>query len=220
MFTAPTAFRAIRKEDPKGALIAGYDLSHLRYLFLAGERLDPETYHWASALLDVPVIDHWWQTETGWPIVANPAGIEVAPLKPGSPTRPLPGWEVRVLDASGKPVPAGVDGAIVVKLPLPPGALPTLWNDDDRYVASYLSAYDGYYLTGDSGHIDNDGYVFVMGRTDDIINVMRPPAVHRQHGRGPGHPPRRRRMRRHRRRRRTQGTDPARLRRSEERDRP
>ncbi|MBO4252731.1 propionyl-CoA synthetase [Streptomyces griseorubiginosus] len=171
MFTAPTAFRAIRKEDPKGTLTAGYDLSRLRYLFLAGERLDPETYHWASALLDIPVIDHWWQTETGWPIVANPVGIEAAPVKPGSPTRPLPGWDVRVLDPSGQPVPPGVDGAIVVRLPLPPGALPTLWNDDARFVASYLSAYDGYYLTGDSGHIDEDGYVYVMGRTDDVINV-------------------------------------------------
>ncbi|MFF8356620.1 propionyl-CoA synthetase [Streptomyces chartreusis] len=171
MFTAPTAFRAIRKEDPKGTLTAEYDLSGLRYLFLAGERLDPETYHWAAALLDIPVIDHWWQTETGWPIVANPVGIEAAPVKPGSPTRPLPGWDVRVLDPAGQPVEAGVDGAIVVKLPLPPGSLPTLWNDDDRYVASYLSAYDGYYLTGDSGHIDEDGYVYVMGRTDDVINV-------------------------------------------------
>ncbi|MGW4170247.1 propionyl-CoA synthetase [Streptomyces chartreusis] len=171
MFTAPTAFRAIRKEDPKGTLTAEYDLSGLRYLFLAGERLDPETYHWAAALLDIPVIDHWWQTETGWPIVANPVGIEAAPVKPGSPTRPLPGWDVRVLDPAGQPVQAGVDGAIVVKLPLPPGSLPTLWNDDDRFVASYLSAYDGYYLTGDSGHIDEDGYVYVMGRTDDVINV-------------------------------------------------
>ncbi|MEV6948083.1 propionyl-CoA synthetase [Streptomyces sp. NPDC051172] len=171
MFTAPTAFRAIRKEDPKGALAAEYDLSRLRYLFLAGERLDPETYQWASGLLDIPVIDHWWQTETGWPIVANPVGIEPAPVKPGSPTRPLPGWDVRVLDPSGQPAPPGVDGAIVVKLPLPPGALPTLWNDDERFVGSYLSAFDGYYLTGDSGHIDADGYVFVMGRTDDVINV-------------------------------------------------
>ncbi|RPF38339.1 propionyl-CoA synthetase [Streptomyces sp. TLI_185] len=171
MFTAPTAFRAIRKEDPKGALAAEYDLSRLRYLFLAGERLDPETYHWAGALLDIPVIDHWWQTETGWPIVANPVGIEAAPVKPGSPTRPLPGWDVSVLDPSGQPAPPGVDGAIVVKLPLPPGALPTLWNDDERFIGSYLAAFDGYYLTGDSGHIDADGYVFVMGRTDDVINV-------------------------------------------------
>ncbi|MGW4537266.1 propionyl-CoA synthetase [Streptomyces chartreusis] len=171
MFTAPTAFRAIRKQDPKGTLTAEYDLSGLRYLFLAGERLDPETYHWAATLLDIPVIDHWWQTETGWPIVANPVGLEAAPVKPGSPTRPLPGWDVRVLDPAGQPLQAGVDGAIVVKLPLPPGSLPTLWNDDDRFVASYLSAYDGYYLTGDSGHIDEDGYVYVMGRTDDVINV-------------------------------------------------
>ncbi|MGW9028992.1 propionyl-CoA synthetase [Streptomyces sp. NPDC055722] len=171
MFTAPTAFRAIRKEDPKGALTAQYDLAGLRYLFLAGERLDPETYHWASALLGVPVIDHWWQTETGWPIVANPVGIEPAPVKPGSPTFPLPGWDVRVLDPTGRPVPAGVDGSIVVRLPLPPGSLPTLWNDDERFVSSYLSAFDGYYLTGDGGHIDADGYVFVMGRTDDVINV-------------------------------------------------
>ncbi|MEU5095126.1 propionyl-CoA synthetase [Streptomyces sp. NPDC020996] len=171
MFTAPTAFRAIRKQDPEGALAAQYDLSHLRYLFLAGERLDPETYRWASELLDIPVIDNWWQTETGWPIVANPVGIEAAPVKPGSPTFPLPGWDVRVVGPSGQPLPAGVDGAIVVRLPLPPGALPTLWNDDARYVASYLSAFDGYYLTGDSGHIDEDGYVFVMGRTDDVINV-------------------------------------------------
>ncbi|WP_458248284.1 propionyl-CoA synthetase [Streptomyces sp. MAI_2237] len=171
MFTAPTAFRAIRKEDPKGLLTADHDLSGLHYLFLAGERLDPETYHWASSLLDIPVIDHWWQTETGWPIVANPMGIGALPVKPGSPTRPLPGWDVRVVGPSGDPVAPGVDGAIVVRLPLPPGALPTLWNDDDRYVASYLSAFDGYYLTGDSGHIDEDGYVFVMGRTDDVINV-------------------------------------------------
>ncbi|MFI1561653.1 propionyl-CoA synthetase [Streptomyces sp. NPDC020490] len=171
MFTAPTAFRAIRKQDPEGALAAQYDLSHLRYLFLAGERLDPETYRWASELLDIRVIDNWWQTETGWPIVANPVGIEAAPVKPGSPTVPLPGWDVRVVGPSGQPLPAGVDGAIVVRLPLPPGALPTLWNDDARYVASYLSAFDGYYLTGDSGHIDEDGYVFVMGRTDDVINV-------------------------------------------------
>lgn len=171
MFAAPSALRAIRKEDPNGELTEGYDLSGLRHLFLAGERLDPDTYHWATGLLHIPVIDHWWQTETGWPIVANPVGLEAAPIKPGSPTRPLPGWNLRVLDNSGKPAPAGVDGAIVIKLPLPPGALATLWNDDDRYIASYLSAYDGYYLSGDGGRIDEDGYVFVMGRTDDVINV-------------------------------------------------
>ena len=171
MFTAPTAFRAIKKEDPKGALLGQYDLSHMRYLFLAGERLDPETYSWASDLLGIPVIDHWWQTETGWAICANPAGLELLPIKPGSPTKPMPGWDVRIVDASGRPVPPGEDGAIVIKLPLPPGALPTLWNDDDRYVRSYLSAFDGFYLTGDGGRIDEDGYVYVMGRTDDVINV-------------------------------------------------
>ncbi len=171
MFTAPTAFRAIKKEDPKGALLGQYDLSHMRYLFLAGERLDPETYHWASDLLGIPVIDHWWQTETGWAICANPAGLELLPIKPGSPTKPMPGWDVRIVDSSGRPVPSGEDGAIVIKLPLPPGALPTLYNDDDRYVRSYLTAFDGFYLTGDGGHVDEDGYVYVMGRTDDVINV-------------------------------------------------
>ncbi|NEB73747.1 propionyl-CoA synthetase [Streptomyces sp. SID14478] len=174
LFTAPTAFRAIKKVDPAGELARAYDLSELKYLFLAGERLDPETYRWAGELLGIPVVDHWWQTETGWPIVANPVGIERAPAKPGSSTWPLPGWDVRVLDAAGKPVPRGeegADGAIVVKLPMPPGALTTLWNDDARFVSSYLSAYDGFYLTGDGGRIDEDGYVFVMGRTDDVINV-------------------------------------------------
>ena len=171
LFTAPTAFRAIKKEDPHGEYARKYDLSSLRYLFLAGERLDPETYRWASELLGIPVIDHWWQTETGWPIVANPAGIELLPVKPGSPTVPLPGWDVRVVDGTGRPVAAGTDGAIVVKLPMPPGALLTLWNDDDRFVGSYMSAFPGYYLTGDGGRIDADGYVYVMGRTDDVINV-------------------------------------------------
>ncbi|MFJ8001283.1 AMP-binding protein [Streptomyces sp. NPDC096310] len=171
IFTAPTAFRAIKKDDPDGEHARRYDLSGLKYLFLAGERLDPETYHWASDLLGIPVVDHWWQTETGWPIVANPAGIELLDIKPGSPTLPLPGWDVRVLDTAGKPVPAGEEGALAVKLPMPPGALPTLWNDDKGFVASYLSAYEGYYLTGDGGRIDSDGYVFVMGRTDDVINV-------------------------------------------------
>ncbi len=171
LFTAPTAFRAIKKEDPAGEYARSYDLSSLKYLFLAGERLDPETYRWAADLLGIPVIDHWWQTETGWPIVANPAGIELLPVKPGSPTRPLPGWDVQVLDTTGKPAEPGADGAIVVKLPMPPGSLPTLWNDDERFVASYMSAFDGYYLTGDGGRIDADGYVYVMGRTDDVINV-------------------------------------------------
>ncbi|SCK56811.1 propionyl-CoA synthetase [Streptomyces sp. WMMB 322] len=171
MFTAPTAFRALKKEDPDGELARRYDLSSLKYLFLAGERLDPETYRWASELLDIPVIDHWWQTETGWPIVANPAGIELLPVKPGSPTKPLPGWDIQVLDGEGKQVPPGTNGAIVAKLPMPPGALPTLWNDDERFVQSYMSAFDGYYLTGDGGYLDEDGYLFVMGRTDDVINV-------------------------------------------------
>ncbi|RTL62939.1 MAG: acetate--CoA ligase [Pseudonocardiaceae bacterium] len=171
LFTAPTAFRAIKKEDPNAEHLPEYDVSSLKYLFLAGERLDPETYHWASDTLGIPVIDHWWQTETGWPIVANPAGIELLPIKPGSPTRPLPGWDVQVLDTAGKPVGAGEDGAIVVKLPMPPGALPTLWNDDERFVQSYMAAFDGYYLTGDGGNIDDEGYVYVMGRTDDVINV-------------------------------------------------
>ncbi|RJQ73833.1 propionyl-CoA synthetase [Pseudonocardiaceae bacterium YIM PH 21723] len=171
MFTAPTAFRAIKKEDPDGTLARQYDLSGLRHLFLAGERLDPETYRWATELLGIPVIDNWWQTETGWPIVANPAGLGLLPIKAGSSTRPLPGWDVRVLDGSGNPVESGVDGAIVIKLPMAPGALTTLWGDDEQFVASYLSAYPGYYLTGDGGYLDEDGYLFIMGRTDDIINV-------------------------------------------------
>jgi propionyl-CoA synthetase len=171
LFTAPTAFRAIRKEDPTGEHPAKHDLSALRALFLAGERLDPETYRWARDLLGIPVVDHWWQTETGWPVAANPLGIEALPAKAGSPTVPVPGWDVRVLDPSGAPVPADVDGALVVKLPLPPGALPTLWRDDERFVSSYLSRYPGFYLSGDGGHVDGDGYLFVMGRMDDVINV-------------------------------------------------
>jgi propionyl-CoA synthetase len=171
LFTAPTAFRAIRKEDPSGSLLRAHDLSRLRTLYLAGERLDPETYRWAGELLGIPVVDHWWQTETGWPVAANPLGLEALPAKAGSPTVPVPGWDVRVLDAAGAPAPPGVDGALVIRLPLPPGALPTLWRDDERYVSSYLSRYPGYYLTGDGGHIDDDGYLYVMGRTDDVINV-------------------------------------------------
>ncbi|MFP5022662.1 propionyl-CoA synthetase [Pseudonocardia phyllosphaerae] len=171
LFTAPTAFRAIKKEDPDGEFLKQYDVSSLQYLFLAGERLDPETYRWAADLLGIPVIDHWWQTETGWAIAANPAGIELLEIKPGSPTRPMPGWDVQILDETGAPAEPGTDGAIVAKLPLPPGAFPTLWNDEDRYVNSYMKAFDGYYLTGDGGHLDSDGYVFVMGRTDDVINV-------------------------------------------------
>ncbi|AEF39274.1 propionyl-CoA synthetase [Hoyosella subflava] len=171
LFTAPTAFRAIRKEDPNGEYLAKYDISVLRCLFLAGERLDPDTYHWAATQLGIPVVDHWWQTETGWPIAANLMGLEPMPIKPGSPTVPVPGYDVRVLRPNGEECAPDEEGAICVKLPLPPGTLPTLWGDDDRYVAAYLSAFPGYYLTGDGGYIDSDGYLFVMGRTDDVINV-------------------------------------------------
>jgi len=171
LFTAPTAFRAIKKEDPNAEQLARYDVSCLTYLFLAGERLDPDTYYWATKTLGIPVIDHWWQTETGWPITANLMGLEPLPIKPGSPTVAVPGYDVRVIDGQGAEVPPGTEGAIVVRLPLPPGTLPTLWQDDDRYVESYLSRYPGYYLTGDGGHMDEDGYLFVMGRIDDVINV-------------------------------------------------
>ncbi|MDX6251794.1 MAG: propionyl-CoA synthetase [Kribbellaceae bacterium] len=171
LFTAPTALRAIKKVDPDAEELAKYDLTGFSTLFLAGERLDPETYHWAHDKLGVPVVDHWWQTETGWPIAANPRGLEPLPVKPGSATVPLPGWNVQILDGDGSRQPAGDEGSIAIKLPLPPGALPTLWGDDQRYIDNYLSRYDGYYLTGDSGYIDADGYIFVMGRTDDVINV-------------------------------------------------
>jgi propionyl-CoA synthetase len=171
MFTAPTAFRAIRREDPSGALIRKHDLAAFRALFLAGERCDPDTLRWAEEQLKVPVIDHWWQTETGWPIAANCLGLERFPVKPGSPTKAVPGWDVHVLDADAKPAAPGQIGSLAIKLPLPPGALPTLWNNDAGYVASYLRAFDGYYQTGDAGFIDQDGYISVMARTDDIINV-------------------------------------------------
>jgi propionyl-CoA synthetase len=170
-FTAPTAIRAIKRDDPDGEHVRRHDLSRLRTVFLAGERLDPDTYAWATERLGVPVVDNWWQTETGWPICANPRGLEPLPVKPGSPTVPLPGYDVVVLDPTGSEVPPGTEGAICLRLPMPPGTLPTLWQDDDRYVASYLSAFPGYYLTGDGGYIDEDGYVFVMGRTDDVLNV-------------------------------------------------
>jgi propionyl-CoA synthetase len=171
LFTAPTAIRAIKKEDPSGKLAGSYDLSSLRTLFLAGERLDPGTYEWAGDLLGIPVIDNWWQTETGWPIAANPRGLDDLPTKPGSPSLPTPGFRVRVVDADGADLPPGEDGSIVLGLPLPPGCLPTLWQDDERYVRSYLSAFPGNYLTGDGGRFDADGYLYVMGRTDDVINV-------------------------------------------------
>jgi propionyl-CoA synthetase len=171
LFTAPTAIRAIKKEDPEARLLADYDISSLRTLFLAGERLDPDTYHWATDHLGVPVVDNWWQTETGWPIAANLRGLEPMPIKPGSPSVAVPGYDVRIVDGEGNDLPAGQDGAIVIRLPLPPGTLPTLWGDDQRYIDSYLSVFDGCYTTGDGGYIDEDGYVYVMGRTDDVINV-------------------------------------------------
>jgi propionyl-CoA synthetase len=171
LFTAPTAMRALKKEDPEGKLLAGRDLSRFRTLFLAGERLDPDTYGWASDVLGVPVIDNWWQTETGWPIAANLRGLDPMPIKPGSPTVAVPGYRVDILDERGDLAAPGQEGAICLRLPLPPGTLTTLWGDDERYVTSYLSAFDGYYLSGDGGYVDEDGYLFVMGRTDDVINV-------------------------------------------------
>ncbi len=171
LFTAPTAIRAIKKEDPNGEYRRQYDLSRLRTLFLAGERCDPDTLMWAQNLLGVPVIDHWWQTETGWAVGANCLGIEALPVKPGSCTTPVPGYDVRVLDSHGDEVGPGTTGNIAIRLPLPPGTLPTLWNNDERYRAGYLESYPGYYRSGDAGYRDRDGYLYVMGRTDDIINV-------------------------------------------------
>ena len=170
LFTAPTAFRAIKKEDPQGTYLKKYDLRSFRYLFLAGERLDPDTYHWASDMLKIPVIDHWWQTETGWPIAANCMGIEPFPVKAGSPTKAVPGYNVQIIDNEGKRLPKGREGVVVVKLPLPPGCLPTLWNDDTRFL-EYVTEIPGFYVTGDGGYIDEDDYVFIMGRVDDVINV-------------------------------------------------
>ena len=171
LFTAPTAFRAIKREDPDALHVKQYDLSRFRTLFLAGERADPDTVQWAERVLGVPVIDHWWQTESGWPMAANCLGIEKLPVKYGSPTVPVPGFDLRVLDESGVEVAAGVTGEIVAKLPLPPGSLPTLWNNDAGFIESYLSRYEGYYQTADAGYRDDDGYLFIMSRTDDIINV-------------------------------------------------
>jgi propionyl-CoA synthetase len=171
LFTAPTAFRAIRQQDPDGRHIERYDLAGFRALFLAGERADPETLHWAERKLGVPVIDHWWQTETGWAMAANCLGIERLPVIPGSSTRPVPGWDLRVLDGDGAELPRGETGALVAKLPMPPGSSPTLWMADERFQATYLDPFPGYYLTADAGYIDERGYVFVMARTDDIINV-------------------------------------------------
>ncbi|TFD31174.1 AMP-binding protein [Cryobacterium cryoconiti] len=172
LFTAPTAIRAIRRVDPDLRELARHDVSSLNGLFLAGERLDPETYHWANDGLHCPVVDHWWQTETGWAICANPRGIADIETKPGSATFPVPGYDVAILDSKGKPVTrAGKDGNIAIRLPLPPGTLLGIWGSDDRFTSSYLSAFPGYYATGDSGHFDDDGYLYVMGRTDDVINV-------------------------------------------------
>jgi propionyl-CoA synthetase len=171
LFTAPTALRAVKREDPNAKLLADYAMPQFRTLFLAGERADPDTVDWAGQHLKVPVIDHWWQTETGWPICANPIGTQLFPVKPGSCTRPMPGWDMGVLDAEGREVRRGDIGALVVRLPLPPGALPTLWNADQRFHDSYLADYPGFYKTADAGFIDDDGYVHVMARTDDIINV-------------------------------------------------
>ena len=171
MFTAPTAIRAIKREDPAAELVQGYDLSALRTLFLAGERCDPDTLQWASLHLDRPVIDHWWQTESGWPMAANCVGLELLPVKPGSPTKPVPGYEICVLDEKGGELPAGETGAVCVRLPLPPGFAPTLWRGEQRFVDAYLARYEGFYLTGDAGYFDDDGYLYVMSRIDDVINT-------------------------------------------------
>jgi acyl-coenzyme A synthetase/AMP-(fatty) acid ligase len=171
LFTAPTAFRAIKKEDFAGLLKDKYDTSSLKYLFLAGERCDIATYDWAKNLLQVPVIDHWWQTESGWPMLANMAGFELHEPKPGSATKPVPGYDIRILAPNGEEMGVNKEGAVMVKLPLPPGCLPTLWNDDKRFIGSYLSKNEGYYFSGDGGYIDEDGYIFITGRIDDIINV-------------------------------------------------
>jgi propionyl-CoA synthetase len=170
LFTAPTAFRAIKKEDPEGIFLKKYDITSLRCLFLAGERLDPDTYHWATRLLGIPVIDHWWQTETGWAIAGNCMGIEPLPVKAGSPTKPVPGYNVQIVDEEGNQIPANKDGIVAIKLPLPPGCLPTLWKNDEKFL-DYVKPIPGFYVTGDGGHFDEDGYLFIMGRIDEVINV-------------------------------------------------
>ena len=171
MFTAPTAIRAIKKEDHEGLLTKKYDLSSLQHLFLAGERCDPPTYHWANELLNIPVTDHWWQTESGWPMVGIMMGVEPLPAKPGSAGKPVCGYDIQILSEAGEPVPAGTEGFVTVKLPMPPGCLPTLWQNDDRFIAGYLQHFPGYYLTGDGGYKDEEGYCYIMGRVDDVINV-------------------------------------------------
>ncbi len=171
LFTAPTAFRAIKREDPRGEFFKKYNLGGFKYLFLAGERTDPDTYYWAQDLIQRPVIDHWWQTETGWAIAGNCLGVEMLPIKAGSATKPVPGYDVRILDANGQEAPRGNPGVVTVRLPLPPGTLPTLWQADERYLNSYMRPYPGFYFTGDEGFMDTDGYVNIMGRVDDVINV-------------------------------------------------
>jgi propionyl-CoA synthetase len=171
LFTAPTAFRAIKKEDPNGDHFKKYDLSKFEALYLAGERLDPDTYHWASDLIRRPVIDHWWQTEPGWAIAANCRGIEEFPVKPGSPTKAVPGYQVMIIDSEGKELPRGTEGLVAIKLPLPPATLPTLWQNDQKFKESYTDPFPGFYFTGDGGYIDEDGYIYIMGRVDDVINV-------------------------------------------------
>lgn len=171
LFTAPTGFRAIRKEDPEGILKSKYDISSLQYLFLAGERCDAATLEWAQQLLEIPVIDHWWQTESGWPMLANPAGVGLMPVKPGSSAKPVPGFDIQILDVHGHQLPPNQEGAVAIALPLPPGCLPTLWQAPDRFIQNYLSEFPGYYFTGDGGYRDEDGYVFITGRIDDVINV-------------------------------------------------
>lgn len=170
-FTAPTAIRAIKKEDPEGKLKQEYDTACLRYLFLAGERCDVATLEWSKSVLNIPVIDHWWQTESGWPMLANMVNVELLPIKPGSATKPVPGFDIRVVDSEGESMPPNQEGAVVIRLPLPPGCLPTLWNDTERFIKSYLAAYPGYYFSGDGGYTDEDGYIFITGRIDDVINV-------------------------------------------------
>lgn len=170
-FTAPTAIRAIKKEDPEGKLKQEYDTACLRYLFLAGERCDVATLEWSKSVLDIPVIDHWWQTESGWPMLANMVNVELLPIKPGSATKPVPGFDIRVVDSEGESMPPNQEGAVVIRLPLPPGCLPTLWNDTERFIKSYLAAYPGYYFSGDGGYTDEEGYIFITGRIDDVINV-------------------------------------------------
>ena len=167
----PTALRAIKKDDPDGKFIKNFDLTNFKALFLAGERADPDTVVWLKNKLKIPVIDNWWQTETGWPIAANPLGIETLPIKIGSPTLAMPGYDVKVLSENGLEVSPGTLGAVSIKLPLPPGSFPTLWNADNRYIESYLSTFPGYYETGDAGYKDEDGYLYIMSRTDDVINV-------------------------------------------------